>query len=106
MRVRPSVFGVQHIVVRSDMLCRARLVQRGVEVFFTSSGEGTDVATEVLWDESGREWVTPGSAETDAVATSAGSSDGVRKVLFKGSASSGEETRKLESVGDSSLVLL
>jgi hypothetical protein len=73
-----------------------------VEVFFTSSGRRADVATGALWDESGREWLTSDSAETHAVATSAGSSDGERKVSFRGSASSGEETRRLARVGDSS----
>jgi hypothetical protein len=70
------------------------------EDLFASSGRGTDLATGVLWDVSG-DWV---EVNPDAGAVSAGatSSEGVRKPSFKVSASSGDETSKLQSVGDTS----
>jgi hypothetical protein len=69
-----------------------------VEVLFVSSGS-TDVAT---GNEPGSGTETGNSAETDAASGGATSSEGVRKPSFEGSASSGDETRRLESVGDSS----
>jgi hypothetical protein len=67
-----------------------------------SPGRGADVVIGVLWDDSGGGGAE-GSVEIDAIVAGASSSEGVRKLsLFKGSVSSGEETRRLESVGDDS----
>ena len=72
-----------------------------VEVLFVSSGT-TDVATGVSWNEPGSGTGAGSSVETDGASGGATSSEGVRKPSFEGSASSGDETRRLESVGDSS----
>jgi len=76
-------------------------VSGSVEVLFASSGRGTDLAAGVLWDsEPGSRTEAGGSEGTDAVSGVARSSGGVRKLSFKGSTSSGDETRRLQSVGD------
>ncbi len=67
-----------------------------------SSGRGADVITGVSWDDSGGGEGADDSEEMDAIVAGASSSEGVRKPSFKGSVSSGEEMRRLESVGDDS----
>jgi hypothetical protein len=74
-----------------------------VVILFVSSGRGTDVATGVLWDEPNDGTEVGDSAESHAISGGGRSSEGVRKPSFKGSASSGDETRRLLSVGDSSV---
>lgn len=70
------------------------------EDLFALSGRGTDLATGVWWSISG-DWAEV-NADADAVSAGATSSEGVRKPSFEGSTSSGDETSRLESVGDTS----
>lgn len=72
-------------------------------LFVFSSGRGTDVATGVSWGDSGSGRETGDEAELNGgISSGGGSSEGVRKSPFEGSASSDDETRRLESVGDAS----
>lgn len=67
---------------------------------FVSSGRGTGMATGVLWDELDGGMEAGNSADT--VSGGAISSEGVRNTSFEGSASPGDESRRLQSVGASS----
>ena len=69
-----------------------------------SSGMGTDVATGVFWDGSCGGMEAGGSGEKDKRFGGANSSVGVRNPSFEGSASSAsaDESRRSQSVGDSS----
>lgn len=82
-----------------NSVCRT---SSSLDVLFVCSGRGTDVAAGVLWDEPGSGTDDGGSADTVAVSGVARSSGGVANLSFEGSTSSGEETRRSQSVGDTS----